>query len=124
METILLVDDNPGSRALAREILAPAGYSLLEAGTVEEALGILRSGQVIHLVITDIVLPGVRGTELAKEVLQSYPNTKLILTSGYLDSPESGETTALDGLPFLQKPFTSSALKQKVQSVLKADRTG
>lgn len=123
METILVVDDNPGGRELAREILATAGYTILEAGTVNEALGILGSGQAVHLVITDIVMPGVRGTTLANEVLKSHPDTKILLTSGYLDSSESGETKALDGLPFLQKPYTSSSLKQKVQSLLNADRT-
>lgn len=123
MKSILLVDDNQDGRELAREILVPAGYTVLEAGTVKEALGILGSGQVVDLVITDIIMPGVRGTELAKEVLRSHPHTKVLLTSGYLDSHESGETTTLDGHPFLQKPFTSSALKQKVRSVLDADRT-
>ncbi len=123
METILLVDDNPEGRALAREILAPAGYTLLEAGTAKEALGILGSGRVIDLVITDIVMPGVRGTALARDLIQSHPDTKVLLISGYLDSPEPAETTTLDGLPFLHKPFTSTALKQKVRAVLDAGGT-
>ncbi len=123
METILLVDDNPEGRALAREILAPAGYTLLEAGTAKEALGILGSGRVIDLVITDIVMPGIRGTALARDLIRSHPNTKVLLASGYLDSPEPDETTTLDGLPFLQKPFTSTALKQKVRAVLDTGST-
>ncbi len=123
METILLVEDNPGILALGREILAAAGYTVLEARTADEALALSRSGQTIHLVITDIVLPGVRGTTLAKKLSQQQPHMKILLTSGYLDSSESEETTAFEDLPFLQKPFTSTTLRQKVRSVLDADRS-
>lgn len=122
METILLVEDNPGVLALGREILATAGYTVLEAGTADEALVLSRSGQTIDLVITDIVLPGVRGTTLAKKLILQHPRMKILLTSGYLDSSESGETTAFEDLPFLQKPFTSTTLKEKVRAVLDADR--
>ena len=123
METILIVDDNPGGRELAKEILATAGYTVLEAASVEEARAVIRSGQTIDLVITDIVLPKVRGTALARELAQQKSRIKILLTSGYLDQDETGEPADLDKVPFLQKPFTSTTLKQKVRSVLGADRT-
>lgn len=121
METILVVDDNPGGRALAREILASAGYTVLEAGTADEAVATIRSGQPIQLVITDVVLPGVRGTTLAKELSQRQPPVKILLISGYLDASESGDATEFQNLPFLKKPFTSKTLKETVRSLLDTD---
>ena len=123
METILVVDDNPGGRAVAREILASAGYTVLEAGTADEAIATIRSGRPIQLVITDIMLPGVRGTTLAKKLSQQQPRMKILLTSGYLDSSESGEITMFENLPFLQTPFTSQTLIEKVRSVLDTDQS-
>lgn len=123
METILVVDDNPGGRAVAREILASAGYTVLEAGTADEAIATIRSGRPIQLVIIDIMLPGVRGTTLAKKLSQQQPRMKILLTSGYLDSSESGETTMFENLPFLQTPFTSQTLREKVRSVLDTDQS-
>jgi DNA-binding NtrC family response regulator len=123
METILIVDDNPGGRDLAKEILATAGYTVLEAASVDEARAAIRSGRTIDLVITDIVLPKVRGTALARELAQQQSHIKILLTSGYLDQGETGEPADLDNVPFLQKPFTSKALKEKVRAVLDAGRT-
>lgn len=122
METILIVDDNPGGRELAKEILAKAGYTVLEAASVEEARTVISSGQSIDLVVTDIVLPKVRGTALARELAQQKSRIKVLLTSGYLDQGETGEPTELDKVPFLQKPFTSTALKEKVRAVLDAPK--
>jgi DNA-binding NtrC family response regulator len=118
METVLVVDENPGGRELAREILASAGYTVLEAGTADEAVAAIPSGRPIQPVITDVVLTGVRGTTLAKEMSQRQPPVKILLISGYLDASESSDSSEFQDLPFLRKPFTSKQLKEMVRSLL------
>jgi len=118
-ETILLVEDEESVRQLVRETLAARGYRILEAGTGHAALALAANpSTTIHLVITDIVMPGLSGHELVDQLLAARPGLKVLYLSGYAQdalptaSPTSTQTA------FLQKPFTLQSLSRKVREVL------
>jgi len=111
-ETILVVDDETGIRELIRKILSRERYRVLEAGSAEEAQAAAR-GQEIDLVITDVMLPGINGPELARRMQQAAPRLKALYISGY-----TGGAIIPPGAPFLAKPFTLAALLEKVREVL------
>jgi CheY-like chemotaxis protein len=118
-ETVLVVEDEDGVRALTREVLRRGGYTVLEAGTPSTAL-LLASEHPgpIHLVVTDVVMPEMSGRSLADELIEILPQTKVLYLSGYTD-----ETIVRHGLleaemAFLQKPFTPEVLSRKVREVL------
>ena len=116
-ETVLVVEDQPDLRACSLEILREKGYAVLEAAAGEEALEICtKHTGPIHLLFTDMVMPGISGQELARLVQERRPDTKLLLTTGY--SP-----VALDGnIPRLAKPFTPVELCSMVRDVLDRSR--
>jgi two-component system cell cycle sensor histidine kinase/response regulator CckA len=114
--TILVVDDEIGIRELIRKILQRERYRVLEAGSGEEALTAAR-GQAIDLLITDVMLPGIHGPELARRMQEAAPARKMLKTlfiSGY-----TGEERVPAGARFLAKPFTLGALLEKVREILK-----
>jgi CheY-like chemotaxis protein len=123
-ETILLVEDESALRELARQVLLQSGFSVLSAAKGEEALQIAASHKgSIHLLVTDVVLPGIRGTELANQLRMQRPGMKVIYMSGYTDSSLGQiESTAC----LLQKPFRQSDLSIKAREVLDeaASQTG
>ena len=110
--TILVVEDEAGIRELIRKILQRERYRVLEAGSAEEALA-LAQGQSIDLLITDVMLPGIHGPELARRMQQATPHLKILFISGY-----TGEEQVPAGARFLAKPFTLSALLDKVRAAL------
>jgi two-component system, cell cycle sensor histidine kinase and response regulator CckA len=111
-ETILVVDDETGIRELIRKILSRERYRVLEAGSAEEAQTAGR-GQDIDLVITDVMLPGINGPELARRMQQAAPRLKALYISGH-----TGSAIIPPGAPFLAKPFTLAALLEKVRETL------
>ncbi|RYZ05270.1 MAG: PAS domain S-box protein [Myxococcales bacterium] len=118
-ETVLLVEDEPGVREVARRVLERAGYQVL---VVESPLEALLVGDTypaeIQLLVTDVVMPKLSGADLAARLLEKRPSIKVLYMSGYTDRGivSSG---VLDGsVPFLQKPFTSEQLARKVRQVL------
>ena len=117
-ETLLLVEDEPALRELVSEFLRSAGYSVLEAGNRSEALNICRNHQgPIHVLISDVVLPGGGGPELAKAALETRPDLRVIYMSGYTDRVVGSELTG-ENATFLQKPFSLEALARKLRSLL------
>jgi PAS domain S-box-containing protein len=121
-ETILLVEDEGPLRQLAVRILETAGYTVLAAASGEEALAVLaRADAGVHLLLTDLVMPGMSGRSLAEEALARQPSLRVAFMSGYTD-----EATALDGVAtaarFISKPFTSEGLRQAVRDALDAPR--
>jgi CheY-like chemotaxis protein len=118
-ETILLVEDEEAVRDLASRILSAKGYSVVAARNTKEAeqFSEKHAGD-IHLVLTDIIMPGTSGRELARRISARRPRTRILFMSGYTDNvlAEGGVLEA--GLSFLQKPFTPGALLQKVREVL------
>ena len=119
IETILLVEDNDQVRHLGRTILERQGYNLLEANSGEEALAILTShGAAIHLLLTDVVMPGINGKELYQRATQSYPHLKVLYMSGYTDDIIAHRGVLKKGIQLIQKPFSVDGLATKVREVL------
>ena len=119
-ETILLVEDEEQIRSLACVALEEAGYSVLTAANGQDALTLVQHHQgPIHLLLTDVIMPGMSGVQLNEQILSVYTGIKTLYVSGYannkLDFPmlHSTEHTA-----YLPKPFTPDALTQKVREVL------
>jgi PAS domain S-box-containing protein len=117
VETILLVEDEAVLRKVCQVYLETKGYTVLEAGNAKEAMKICQSyDRPIHLLITDIVMPGSGGLELAKSVLELRPALAVILMSGYTD--RSLDREGIDFGEFLQKPFSFDALARTVRLLL------
>jgi two-component system cell cycle sensor histidine kinase/response regulator CckA len=118
-ETLLVVEDDHALRGIVAEALQNDGYTVLEAETPAQALEIAaRSGVPIHLVISDVVLPGRTGPATATQIRDAHPGARVLLMSGYMDPLLDGNPLVEPGLPFLSKPFTSDALLRKVREVL------
>lgn len=118
-ETILLVEDDAGVRELIRQVLPKLGYTLLEAVNGQDALwAITHYPDSIHLVLTDVVMPGLSGKALAEELSRSWPELKTLFMSGYTDEAIAHHGVLNPGVAFLQKPFTPMGLARKIRSVL------
>jgi PAS domain S-box-containing protein len=118
-ETILVVEDNKDVRAIALATLNRYGYHVLEAPDGESALNLIRSYKgPVHLLITDVIMPGMGGNQLAGQVRVLRPNTKVLFMSGYTDESISRYGVLKPGLALLSKPFTPEALAKKVREVL------
>jgi CheY-like chemotaxis protein len=113
-ETILMVDDEDLVLTMGQTILGAYGYRVLTANSGQKALDALASNQAIDLVITDLVMPAMSGSELVEHIRQVSPATRILCTSGYV-WPTGPHTEATD---YLQKPFTSQDLLLKVKQVL------
>ena len=118
-ETVLLVEDDEMVRELSRKILATHGYTVLEAGSADEAclLGSRYSG-VIHLLLTDVVMPNMNGLELSKLLQSERPDLKTLFMSGYTDNVIAHHGILESGTNFLSKPFTVASLATAVRDVL------
>jgi two-component system, cell cycle sensor histidine kinase and response regulator CckA len=118
-ETVLLVEDEESVRQLVRETLETRGYHVLEAENGNAGLEVAAgfSGK-IDLVITDVVMPGISGRELAQELLKLRPGIKVLYLSGYTEDTFMSEGPMERGTAFLQKPFTLQNLSRKVREVL------
>jgi PAS domain S-box-containing protein len=119
-ETVLLVEDEPSVRDLANRLLKLQGYKVLEAANGEEALrlGQENTGENIHLLLTDVVLPQMGGKELADQLKIFRPGIKVLYTSGYTDYAIVHHGVLNSGTHFLQKPFSLKTLSQKVREAL------
>ncbi len=117
-ETVLLVDDNPDVRSATREFLEGDGFQVLEAENGAGALGVCTAHQgEIQVLVTDLIMPGMRGTELAAKVSKLYPQVKIVYMSGYTNRSQDIEDLGPDAV-FLQKPFSLNILAQKVHTAL------
>ncbi|HVA57359.1 MAG TPA: ATP-binding protein [Gemmatimonadaceae bacterium] len=120
-ETILLVEDDEAVRRLAARILTAAGYTVLPAADGAEALEILgRQETPIQLLLSDVVLPGISGRELAARVAERYPEIGVLLTSGYTDDAMLRMAVTDSTAHFLGKPYTAVELTRRVREVLDA----
>src|SRR6202522_3917485 len=123
-ETILLAEDEANLRYLARQFLEKQGYRVIEAadGAVAMQIAVAHEG-VIHLLLTDVIMPGMNGKELAQRVSEIRPNTKVLYMSGYTENVIGHNGTLEAGVRLLQKPFTLQDLKMKVREVLDSTPT-
>ena len=118
-ETVLLVEDEDGVRALMRQVMHKHGYNVLEARHGGEALLICERHQgKIDMLLTDVVLQQMSGRELAERLLKLRPEMKVLYVSGYADDAIVHHGVLTAGMSFLQKPFTTEALARKIRYVL------
>jgi CheY-like chemotaxis protein len=119
-ETILLVDDEPQVRGFVRRALEEHGYRILEAGLVDEALSLGASypGH-IHLLLTDVVLPGMSGPQLAARLAPLRPEMRILYMTGYADDAIVHRGVLSAGQALLVKPFTSLGLAHEVKKILR-----
>ena len=117
-ETILLVEDEDSVRKITGRLLGKLGYTVLNAPNADETLRLFATrSATIDLVLTDVVMPGLSGIELAERLQARYGSVKILFTSGYA-SKELGRTPEAPPEPFLPKPFTMDELAERVRGVL------
>ncbi len=118
-ETVLLVEDQELVRRYTRHVLTKCGYRVLEAAGGPAALEVdeLHAGP-IHLLVTDMVMPGMKGSELAQCLTAHRPQLKVLFVSGYTEEQTQCDGLARAGVGFLQKPFTPTALARRVRDLL------
>ncbi len=120
-ETVLLVEDEPGVRALAKQVLESCGYTVHEAGDGAEALAFLRScGGPLDLLITDVVMPHMNGQQLVEHLAGLRPGLKVLYMSGYADDVSVRGAGLRGEVALLEKPFSASSLARKVRTVIDA----
>jgi nitrogen-specific signal transduction histidine kinase/FixJ family two-component response regulator len=118
-ETVLVVEDEEDLRSVARRILVDAGYSVLSAAGGMEALRMCEQHKgKIHLVLTDVIMPGMSGKALADRLAETFPGTKVLFMSGYTDDAIAHHGVLDSGTHFLAKPFVAADLARKVRAVL------
>ena len=118
-ETILIVDDEIGLRELAQVILSGLGYRTLLASNGEDSMAIVRSTPDIDLVFTDLVMPGsINGLQLAHSIMDEYPNTKILMASGFTGQIMDSETAAQWSESILAKPYSESGLANAIRAKL------
>lgn len=118
-ESILIVEDNKEVRDFISRVLRELGYNTYEASDGVEALGILKDkGKDIDLVLTDVMMPNLRGDRLAERIREAYPKIKVLFMSGYADNIITNRGILKEGINYLQKPLTAMTLAQTVRRVL------
>jgi len=118
-ETILLVEDEENLRRLARQYLENQGYNVIDAPDGATAIQISQAHKgPIHLLLTDVIMPGMNGRELANKVSPTRPDMRVLYMSGYTENHVGHNGTLDEGITLLQKPFTLPALKAKVREML------
>jgi len=121
-ETILLVEDETNLRRLARQYLETQGYKVLEAEDGAAALQIVDGYEgAIDLLLTDVIMPGMNGRELAAHIIKLLPDVRVLYMSGYTENAIGHDGTLDAGINLLQKPFSLPALKERVREVLDSE---
>lgn len=118
-ETILLIEDEPMLRTSIKESLEAFGYRVFTAANGDQALTLARRfPETLHLILTDLILPGKSGKETAEALLDCHPESVILYMSGYSDDLVVKKGLVTEETPFLQKPFTPSELAIKVREML------
>ncbi|BDU74664.1 response regulator [Mesoterricola silvestris] len=121
--TLLVVEDEDSVRSVLKTLLEEAGYEVLAARNAAEAMLCLSEGAArIDLMVTDVIMPGMNGRELSEWVAKRHPGIKVLFLSGYTNDAILRHGVLEEGLPFLQKPFSTDQLRRKVREVLGGPR--
>ena len=115
---VLVADDEPSVRTLARRFLELAGYDVLEAADGEAALSLIQGGNAIDLLIADLAMPGMPGEEMARRARLARPDLKILYVSGVIDRLFDDRPQLWEGEAFLEKPFSSASLSEAVSLLL------
>jgi CheY-like chemotaxis protein len=116
---ILIVEDQDDVRRLAAKILEMCGYHVIESASGEEALAKIDGDPgIVDLVLTDVIMPGLNGRELAEQLQTRLPSAKVLFMSGYTEDVIACRGVLHSGVAYIQKPFTPAALSAKVRDVL------
>jgi CheY-like chemotaxis protein len=117
---LLVVEDEPSVRHLAAGVLEAQGYNVLRANNGQDALRVAREhkGSPIRLVITDVIMPVMGGKVMAEWLKTSFPDLKILFTSGYTDDTIAQHGVLEPGFAFLPKPYTPAVLAHKVREML------
>lgn len=119
-ETIIVAEDAVPIRKMVCAMLGQSGYRCLEAGDGREALALIQAApQAVDLLLTDVIMPNMGGIDLARRVARIEPNVRIVFMSGYSDDPIVRSIERSPSI-FLAKPFTASALLDKVRETLEA----
>ncbi len=117
-ETVLLVEDDQGVNTLVASALRKSGYTVLTAGDGEEALAVSRAyAGTVHVLLADVVMPGMNGRELSESLLAERPDTRILFMSGYPDDAIVRQGIQTASVQFLQKPFSIDVLIAKMQAL-------
>ena len=118
-ETILVVEDEPNLREIIRMFLEDCGYRVLEAIDAKGALEVAQTfADPIHLTLTDVIMPGMSGRQLAEQIVSARPGMKVVYMTGYTDNMVAHHNVLEPGVALLQKPFDKDQLARKIRSVL------
>jgi PAS domain S-box-containing protein len=116
--TVLVVEDAEGLRELTKRLLERQGYTVFVAANADEALELFDHNASIDVLLTDVVMPGISGPELSKQLVARRPTLRVVYMSGYTDEAIVHHGVLNPGIALLNKPFTSDALEQKIRKVL------
>ena len=119
-ETVLVVEDAVELRNLTNRLLTRQGYTVILAASADEAMQIVDAGTAFDVLLTDVVMPGLSGTDLAQHLREGRPGLKVIYMSGYTEDTIVQKGVLIPGIAFLPKPFTADTLGSKIRSVLDA----
>ena len=122
---VLLVEDESAVRALARDFLHVFGYEVVDASSAEEALAVFEKHRgSIRMVVSDIIMPGMGGVDLARRLVALKPGLKVLLVSGYAKDSLDDREFARDGFVFLQKPYTLEDFGRRISELLSGSSVG
>jgi DNA-binding NtrC family response regulator len=118
-ESILVVEDGENVRRFVVQLLKVQGYTVCETSCGEDALELSKNRkEPIHMILTDVVMPGMSGCQLAEQLRPLHPNIKVLYMSGYTDNEILHHGVLEEGISYIQKPFTTGGLASQVREVL------
>ena len=116
-DKVLIVDDQPDVLEITSELFRTLGFEVLSANSAEDALGVLERTPDLHLMVTDVVMPGMSGIQLAHKALSLSPSLKVILASGYANPAIDNSKGSLEGFDFLPKPYRMADVVKKLRAM-------